>query len=207
MKTLINGLALLARTQVGPFSEGGDPAFLMAFRSLSVFQSTPPRRGRRMGRGRLCALQTCFNPRPREGGDDIVNTRFRVDNCFNPRPREGGDLDRWGLLQPVGRFNPRPREGGDLVLAKSFFVRVDCFNPRPREGGDILLNRSAPRWSMFQSTPPRRGRQRVTARAGITRRVSIHAPAKGATRCAVAQLLPRKSFNPRPREGGDGRGF
>jgi len=33
----------------------------------------------------------------------------------------------------------------------------------------------------FQSTPPRRGRLRYHLVAGLTERVSIHAPAQGAT--------------------------
>ena len=34
---------------------------------------------------------------------------------------------------------------------------------------------------MFQSTPPRRGRQLMKAQAEAKERVSIHAPAQGAT--------------------------
>ena len=33
--------------------------------------------------------------------------------------------------------------------------------------------------------------------------VSIHAPVKGATRVPGPDMTPGKSFNPRPREGGD----
>ena len=39
---------------------------------------------------RFCS-RSCFNPRPREGGDDAIWVVDTTLNCFNPRPREGGD--------------------------------------------------------------------------------------------------------------------
>ena len=35
---------------------------------------------------------TCFNPRPRAGGDVGRTTKTTLDIGFNPRPRAGGDL-------------------------------------------------------------------------------------------------------------------
>ncbi len=43
-----------------------------------------------------------------------------ADHCFNPRPREGGDEFQRGGGSMVCCFNPRPREGGD---AASFPLR------------------------------------------------------------------------------------
>jgi len=82
--------------------------------------------------------------------------------------------------------------------------------------------------SEFQSTPPRGGRRRSARIAGLGGRVSIHAPAWGATHTAISCLSagtvsihapawgathrpprPRTSprrFNPRPRVGGDVEG-
>ena len=58
-----------------------------------------------------------------------------VWTCFNPRPREGGD-DQPARLAPFPiRFNPRPREGGDGLPSHNP-LRTHGFNPRPREGGD-----------------------------------------------------------------------
>ena len=79
---------------------------------------------------------------------------------------------------------------------------MPTFNPRPREGGD------APRRSA-------RGHVRVSIRApakGATTEqqervagdlVSIRAPAKGATGTVSPCPRTRGCFNPRPREGGD----
>ena len=55
-----------------------------------------------------------------------------------------------------------------------------CFNPRPREGGDT--------WD---------------ADDNAINKVSIHAPAKGATPSRPLRFRHSLCFNPRPREGGD----
>ena len=98
-------------------------------------------------------------------------------------------------------FNPRSREGSDRVAISSF-VYLLYFNPRSREGSDDVLV------------------------AGFHNcRISIHAPAKGATMCShrgkcartFQSTLPRRErhffifcqlsnvryFNPRSREGSD----
>ncbi len=107
-------------------------------------------------------------------------------------------------------------------------ITIGSFNPRPREGGDELERILEVILVLFQSTPPRRGRRCVRFRGERDRIVSIHAPAKGATCCRTCggfasclfQSTPprrgrliilarsnhvNKSFNPRPREGGDFR--
>ena len=58
---------------------------------------------------------------------------------------------------------------------------------------------------MFQSTPPRRGRPPGLHSARVVVIVSIHAPAKGATVAGERVGRQGAGFNPRPREGGDGR--
>ena len=225
--------------------EGGDARSARIVASASVlFQSTPPRRGRRIaviGRSSTDG----FNPRPREGGDHRRREPAATLRCFNPRPREGGDAvpsavslrfdvsihapakgaTMRGWLHPSGvtAFQSTPPRRGrrrswldSLRLtrvsihapAKGATLRcsdrgsdVRCFNPRPREGGDVTGRR--PRWTgrSFQSTPPRRGRRWQIRHAASLRRVSIHAPAKGATSIRVG--LTNDGFNPRPREGGD----
>ena len=56
---------------------------------------------------------------------------------------------------------------------------------------------------MFQSTRPRGARRTVRAIYYEPRKVSIHAPARGATSTARPMLLFPVSFNPRAREGRD----
>ena len=64
-------------------------------------------------------IGTCFNPRPRAGGDDLGRAlRSGRRMCFNPRPRAGGD-QRCACYLPTCpmSFNPRPRAGGDVADA------------------------------------------------------------------------------------------
>ena len=85
------------------------------------------------------------------------------------------------MLGYIKNFNPRSREGSD-----GFDQRRDSkganFNPRSREGSDAIACCVMP----FDS------------------RISIHAPAKGATRQSARCLDISNDFNPRSREGSDG---
>ena len=69
-------------------------------------------------------------------------------------------------------------------MAATFEQRLQSFNPRAREGRDV-----------------------IAGKARITSAVSIHAPARGATRRTVRRIMPILCFNPRAREGRDLRFF
>ena len=100
-------------------------------------------------------------------------------------------------------FNPRTREGCDAVL-RSKFLCFACFNPRTREGCDSLpCNKSVN--NQFQSTHPWRVRLIRYLVINFWIIVSIHAPVKGATFKSFFQMVWPSSFNPRTREGCDGR--
>ncbi len=96
------------------------PAWGATLRTLDqqvnyLFQSTPPRGGRPLAYTATWA-SSCFNPRPRVGGDIRRGRNPRASGCFNPRPRVGGDLKPIGQTARNACFNPRPRVGGDLDL-------------------------------------------------------------------------------------------
>ena len=103
--------------------------------------------------------------------------------CFNPRARAGRDGIANDQLASANRcFNPRARAGRDLGVCHNRMQSRGRFNPRARAGRDQIAHRLS------------RGQ-----------RVSIHAPARGATRLP---MLPRNrsvSFNPRARAGRDFR--
>jgi len=103
-------------------------------------------------------LVCSFNPRPRTGGDLSGWGCAGTSGRFQSTPPHGGRRGRHALPPPVRSFNPRPRTGGDPMSPRRC-LKVSCFNPRPRTGGD---------------------ESRRTA-AGGNLRVSIHAPARGAT--------------------------
>ena len=134
---------------------------------------------------RRTARRTGFNPRPRAGSDMRATFSWTFLCSFNPRPRAGSDSritwvgrtrsSRVSIHAPareatctarksVGgstRFNPRPRAGSDARRPSARCRRPRRFNPRPRAGSDAPLGHRL---------------------QGVL--VSIHAPAREATRRA-----------------------
>ena len=127
-------------------------------------------------------------------------------------------------LHPLARVSIHAPVKGATLWSTVGAVSVSSFNPRPREGGDGQA-RPVAREGAVSIHAPVKGATRLDGRPRLRRLVSIHAPVKGATN-RVRQLLvlrpvsihpPReggdlthstagsrsKSFNPRPREGGD----
>ena len=175
-------------------------------RSDLVFQSTPPRGGRRTSRRQICDAAISFNPRPRAGGDVTVHgNRWTWHRCFNPRPRAGGDDSARVQQHAVTDVSIHaPARGATRRPGQ----RPSCqwrFNPRPRAGGDTRWQTGRAIAELFQSTPPRGGRLESSRAAWIRAGVSIHAPARGATIIVATLASPSASFNPRPRAGGDDR--
>src|SRR5690606_32765976 len=76
---------------------------------------------------------SCFNPRPRMGGDDRIWNNKQQLLGFNPRPRMGGDRQASRDPSAYHGFNPRPRMGGD-DRKRSGMSLCCSFNPRPRMG-------------------------------------------------------------------------
>ena len=141
-----------------------------------------------------------FNPRSREGSDngdygiifllDISihapakgATNYHV-YTYNPKkfqstlPRRERHCYYLGYWQGV-YFNPRSREGSDIHFFTSS-ISSKHFNPRSREGSDGWIEIS------FESL-----------------KISIHAPAKGATISKFTRQVIPIDFNPRSREGSD----
>ena len=78
---------------------------------------------------------------------------------------------------------------GATVLWFVGIIFFHDFNPRTREGCDLLLYALSFDTSRFQSTHPWRVRQLAQYLHGVERRISIHAPVKGATAFKLAQSL------------------
>jgi len=143
------------------------------------FQSTPPRGGRpSRDRSRCCLYR--FQSTPPRGGRPTSQLLATWQQMFQSTPPRGG----------------RPSSLDQPPVFTSF-------NPRPRAGGDQLGNIGTCNLTWFQSTPPRGGRHPPASGVAATRRVSIHAPARGATRPYDLYRPAVWSFNPRPRAGGD----
>ena len=174
---------------------------MMKATSSPIFQFPPPRRGRQPATTTSGVLRY-FNSRPREGGDDLRDViRVCALQNFNSRPREGGDM-AWMTARIGYRISiPAPAKGATIhrnphhVQAKTVFQfppprrgRPSAhslrhgpainFNSRPREGGDLQL----PVHDVLQ-------------------RISIPAPAKGATPGFAAPSCVEAFQFPPPRRG------
>ncbi len=116
--------------------------------------------------------------RPRGARRSWPTARTRTAS-FNSRAREGRDSR--SLITPASpsRFNSRAREGRDAVRAIRRAID-DGFNSRAREGRDSN--------GLF---------------ASVREDVSIHAPARGATKMRFISAARMFSFNSRAREGRD----
>ena len=116
-----------------------------------------------------------FNPRSREGSDELRLFFYSWLNQFQ------STLPRRERLYKVVHeycnddFNPRSREGSDYTRAASA-KHSDYFNPRSREGSDD-----------------------AEVEAVNSAKISIHAPAKGATKPRGACLFPKRFQSTLPR--------
>ena len=187
-----------------------------------MFQSTPPRRGRRNSTGPGASIRWFQSTPPRRGrlGGSIPwegNTRFQ-----STPPRRGRLLFKLPRPPPHS-FNPRPRAGGDpIVTQHPPHLTVSIHAPAQGAthnlhgfdlGHVVSIHAPAqgatservpvPSLCEFQSTPPRRGRRGRQPQDRTSRAVSIHAPAQGATEILPLLGTKRQGFNPRPRAGGD----
>ena len=81
-----------------------------------MFQSTFPR-GERLISHTGASRYLSFNPRSREGNDDILLLSDRGGQSFNPRSREGNDTMYGGNVMYQQGFNPRSREGNDTYCS------------------------------------------------------------------------------------------
>ncbi len=120
---------------------------------------------------------------------------------FNPRTREGCDLPRKKIKRSESNFNPRTREGCD-PLEQVSHQKNQNFNPRTREGCDIMLN-LVMQYLKISIHAPAKGATKRPVNIYMTAWISIHAPAKGATRTKNENNCINNDFNPRTREGCD----
>ena len=125
---------------------------------------------------------------------------------FNPRPPHGGRPS--GKVRYLGDtrngFNPRPPHGGRPCTVSVSVVMLSLrFQPTPPHGGRLGTLVRIREHGDVSIHAPARGATRAGWRgpAGLT--VSTHAPARGATGLKRYHGDAQNGFNPRPRTGGD----
>ena len=148
-------------------------------RRTAAFQSTPPHGGRLVAAGAGLAIDYVSIHAPAWGatangysrhnrpvgvsihapawGATITGVIWLKPNWFQSTPPHGGRHSAGIISVTDFGFNPRPRMGGDEAQITKAYTMA-CFNPRPRMGGD-----------------------QGTANQDCRTKVSIHAPAWGAT--------------------------
>ncbi len=123
-------------------------------------------------------------------------------SCFNPRSRAGSDVARgYSTARLLGFQSTLPR--GERRLLGEQLLHEASFNPRSRAGSDWPMPTGWRRICKVSIHAPARGATSWSwATTGITI-VSIHAPARGATHRWRGPLSPSSCFNPRSRAGSD----
>ena len=168
----------------------------------SLFQSTPSWRGRRIVGETALSPFVSFNPRPREEGDKLACTSglFQNVSIHALVKRATGFITRWcGKLT----FQSTPSWRGRQRFCYSF-SHCGKFQSTPSWRG-------RPGWDGADKVNPSVSIHALVKRATIDNpekaqysKVSIHALVKRATVRWKSVKIDWKSFNPRPREEGDG---
>ena len=123
---------------------------------------------------------TRFNPRPHTRSDKVGYYRALPCCVSIHAPTRGATFSLVFYYTDDTSFNPRPHARGDALTAAIINAAKHVSIHAPARGATHLLLQLLTLQSMFQSTPPRGGRQRKKIKQS------------GST-----------SFNPRPRAGGD----
>ena len=177
--------------------------FCSVFAPLNGFQSTRPRGARRMVRDCATAERKVSIHAPARGATLGVTvfeglgqvsihapargaTCRRQDHAYSNivsihAPARGATCPRIRMPSQRRCFNPRARAGRD---PRRMHARAGSggFNPRARAGRDPASKGGFMTMASFQSTRPRGARRLWWHKQRPIAKVSIHAPARGATR-------------------------
>ena len=122
-----------------------------------------------------------FNPRSRKGSDsDEIQSQHEISEISIHAPARGATRIGVCTRAVPSDFNPRSRKGSDHYIPDNFILRKN-FNPRSRKGSDASNS----------------------CNKHVVLLISIHAPARGATRTASFLKFTLLHFNPRSRKGSD----
>ena len=139
------------------------------------------------------------------GGATLIPRRFKTEQNVSIHAPAGGATE----YSPKGRyhhhgFNPRARGGRDAfdLSHQNNLTMFQSTRPRGARRKESLATLIP---AMFQSTRPRGARQTLQTIKILQRfeRVSIHAPAGGATASRPHNAYRGRCFNPRARGGRD----
>ena len=107
---------------------------------------------------------------------------------FNPRSRKGSDLICKHLQIISGYFNPRSRKGSDDVTGE-LKATITVFQSTLPQGERRMGAMTLVEYRIFQSTLPQGERRQIIRLISYAFSISIHAPARGATRATTNGYL------------------
>ena len=183
--------------------EGSDTLRQLIFINDNQFQSTLPRRERRKlavtgrastgisihapAKGATAAVAifevgaTNFNPRSREGSDNLAQNKFALEVIISIHAPAKGATGRSIRQRYCERFQstlPRRERHFPLWYAR-YTTKISIH--APAKGATMFIISFLKFRIQFQSTLPRRERPRALDEVMQVDAISIHAPAKGAT--------------------------
>ena len=121
---------------------------------------------------------SCFNPRPRAGGDQHFQRLIHTPSWFQSTPPRGGRLKRGAVCAHCLQFQSTPPRGGRHQAQVNSWMGITVSIHAPARGATGAVSWCARLWS-----------------------VSIHAPARGATH-QILSSSSNKLFQSTPPRGG-----
>ena len=169
----------------------GDHNYIEVLNAVLTFQSTPPREGRLQFYVGHLGIQMFQSTPPREGRQWLYSSTNSSTVVSIHAPARGATLTPWGKCRRLRFQSTPPREGRQWRW--QFSGQRAGFNPRPRARGDNGAGNSAGRGRVSIHAPAR-GATYPIRRYQSPSRVSIHAPARGAT-SLPANCLPNNGVS------------
>ena len=166
-----------------------------------------------------------FNPRSRKGSDNTYNNHWHIQWQFQSTLPQGerrgeitGDYRGWSIsihapargatverLQEItedGAFQSTLPQGERHAVSARQALNKEFQSTLPQGERPLFLNNLII-FALFQSTLPQGERQHVSSLHPYSNRISIHAPARGATVSPSIGISAVSNFNPRSRKGSD----
>ena len=160
-----------------------------------------PARGATSLSSALAALKSFQSTRP-HGARRDNQAGTTVDELFQSTRPHGARRGPTPLHRFAGAVSIHAPARGATFATTTPTLSRSCFNPRARTGRDLHRSRHAPLAHRFNPRA-RTGRDLLQGLAHLEHAVSIHAPARGATRRSWRASGRWWSFNPRARTGRD----
>jgi len=170
--------------------------------SLSGFQSTPPRGGRRSRQNRSNRRKGISIHAPTRGATTARRCTLDGDCHFNPRPHAGGDKSLLNMSN-VHKISIHAPTRGATMIGLIRTQENPVFQSTPPRGGRPFVDCRNLSVLSFQSTPPRGGRPPPLYSPIKTMLFQSTPPRGGRLACRARPRQRVRDFNPRPHAGGD----